>query len=64
VRGIERDVLPTCDRYDMGVIPWSPLAGGWLSGKFRKGAELPKEGRARMLPKGACRRWQRSISRS
>jgi aryl-alcohol dehydrogenase-like predicted oxidoreductase len=50
VRGIERDVLPTCDRYGMGVIPWSPLAGGWLSGKFRKGAELPTEGRARMLP--------------
>ena len=50
VRGIERDVLPTCDRYGMGVIPWSPLAGGWLSGKFRKGADLPTEGRARMLP--------------
>src|SRR5205085_12238102 len=32
VRGIERDVLPVCERYGMGVIPWSPLAGGWLSG--------------------------------
>ena len=30
---IEADVLPTCQRYGMGVIPWSPLAGGWLSGK-------------------------------
>jgi aryl-alcohol dehydrogenase-like predicted oxidoreductase len=49
-RGIERAVLPTCERYGMGVIPWSPLAGGWLSGKFRKGAELPKEGRAALLP--------------
>src|SRR5438552_7369128 len=29
VRGIEADVLPTCQRYGMGVIPWSPLAGGW-----------------------------------
>ena len=38
VRGIEADVLPTCQRYGMGVIPWSPLAGGWLSGKWRKGA--------------------------
>ena len=37
VRGIEADVLPTCERYGMGVIPWSPLAGGWLSGKWRKG---------------------------
>ncbi|HZN13055.1 MAG TPA: aldo/keto reductase [Acidimicrobiales bacterium] len=50
VRGIERDVLPTCDRYGMGVIPWSPLAGGWLSGKYRLGQDLPKEGRAAMLP--------------
>ena len=32
VRGIERDVLPTCQQYGMGVIPWSPLAGGWLTG--------------------------------
>ena len=32
---------PTCQRYGMGVIPWSPLAGGWLSGRYRKGAETP-----------------------
>ena len=31
-RGIEDDVLPTCRRHGMGVIPWSPLAGGWLTG--------------------------------
>ena len=31
VRGSERDVLPVTQRYGMGVIPWSPLAGGWLS---------------------------------
>ncbi len=39
-RAIEADVLPTCSRYGMGVIPWSPLAGGWLSGRYRKGSEL------------------------
>ena len=39
VRGIERDVLPTTQKYSMGVIPWSPLAGGWLSGKFGQGKE-------------------------
>jgi len=50
IRGIEADVLPTCDRYGMGVIPWSPLAGGWLSGKWRKGAETPKSSRAERLP--------------
>ena len=38
-RGIEADVLPTCERHGMGVITWSPLAGGWLSGRWRKGAE-------------------------
>ena len=39
VRGIERDVLPTCQKYEMGVLPWSPLAGGWLSGAFGAGKE-------------------------
>jgi len=38
-RGIEAHVLPTCARYGMGVIPWSPLNGGWLSGRWRKGTE-------------------------
>ena len=38
-RGIEADVLPTCERYGMGVIPWSPLNGGWLTGRWRKGTE-------------------------
>jgi aryl-alcohol dehydrogenase-like predicted oxidoreductase len=33
-RAIEADVLPTCARYGMGVIPWSPLAGGWLTGRY------------------------------
>jgi aryl-alcohol dehydrogenase-like predicted oxidoreductase len=50
VRGIEADVLPTCQRYGMGVIPWSPLAGGWLSGRYRLGAELPSSHRAERVP--------------
>ena len=50
VRGIEADVLPVCQRYNMGVIPWSPLAGGWLSGKYRKGQELPATHRSRRVP--------------
>src|SRR5881392_1423608 len=41
VRGIEAEVLPTCRRYGMGVIPWSPLAGGWLSGRYRKDEDVP-----------------------
>ena len=38
-RGIENEVLPVCQRYGMGVIPYSPLAGGWLSGRYRTDAD-------------------------
>ncbi len=37
-RAVESEVLPVCRQYDLGVIPWSPLAGGFLSGRHRKGA--------------------------
>ena len=37
-RGIENDVLPTCQRHGMGVLSYSPLAGGWLSGRYRQDA--------------------------
>ncbi len=40
-RGVEADVLPVCQRYGMGVIAWSPLAGGWLTGKYRRGEPPP-----------------------
>jgi aryl-alcohol dehydrogenase-like predicted oxidoreductase len=50
VRGIEADVLPTCERYGMAVIPWSPLAGGWLTGRYRKDQELPTSRRAALVP--------------
>jgi len=51
VRGIERDVLPVCQRYGMGVITWSPLAGGWLSGRYRKGEQPPPSFRAERVPR-------------
>jgi aryl-alcohol dehydrogenase-like predicted oxidoreductase len=50
VRGIEVDVLPTCQRHGMAVIPWSPLAAGWLSGKWRKGSTDMTSARAERLP--------------
>ena len=50
VRGIEREVLPVCQRHRMGVISWSPLAGGWLTGRFRKGQDLPVSHRAQRIP--------------
>jgi aryl-alcohol dehydrogenase-like predicted oxidoreductase len=49
-RGIERDVLPVARQYGMGVIPWSPLAGGWLSGKWRKGADDLTSRRSALVP--------------
>jgi aryl-alcohol dehydrogenase-like predicted oxidoreductase len=50
VRGVEADVLPTCLDYAMGVIVWGPLASGWLSGAYRKDADLPVSRRAQRLP--------------
>ena len=49
-RAVESDVLPTCRRHGMAVIPWSPLAGGWLSGKWRKGQDAPDSSRAQRMP--------------
>jgi aryl-alcohol dehydrogenase-like predicted oxidoreductase len=43
-RAIEHDVLPTCQRYGMGVMTYSPLAGGWLSGGYRKNVEIAGPG--------------------
>jgi aryl-alcohol dehydrogenase-like predicted oxidoreductase len=50
VRGVEAEVLPVCERYGIGVIPWSPLASGWLSGRWRLGAEEVTSRRAQRLP--------------
>ncbi|MFJ8790591.1 aldo/keto reductase [Streptomyces sp. NPDC102462] len=45
-RGIEREILPTCRRYGLGVLVWSPLAMGLLTGRYRK--DTPRPGNARM----------------
>ncbi len=39
-RGVEREVLPVCERYGMGVMVWSPLAKGMLTGRYRKARVL------------------------
>jgi aryl-alcohol dehydrogenase-like predicted oxidoreductase len=52
-RAIEYDVLPACLRHGMGVMAYSPLAGGWLSGRYRKGRDVSGPGssaRARRFP--------------
>ena len=50
-RYIEKDVLPYCRTNGIGVIPWSPLSAGWLTGKYRKGQEPPAGSR------GAAKFW-------
>ena len=40
-RSIEWELLPVCQNEGVGVIPWSPLWGGWLSGKYRQGMSAP-----------------------
>jgi aryl-alcohol dehydrogenase-like predicted oxidoreductase len=50
VRAIEADVLPTCQRHDIAVMPYSPLTGGWLSGRWRKDTGEQASSRASRLP--------------
>jgi aryl-alcohol dehydrogenase-like predicted oxidoreductase len=45
-RSVEASVLPTCQKFGMGVIPWSPLNGGWLAGRYRRGEAPPPDSRA------------------
>ncbi len=50
VRRIEDDILPTCQRHGMGVLSYSPLTGGWLSGRWRKDSGQQESSRAGRLP--------------
>jgi aryl-alcohol dehydrogenase-like predicted oxidoreductase len=50
VRTVEADVLPTCLRHGLGVISYSPLTGGWLSGRWRKDSGQQSSSRAGRLP--------------
>jgi aryl-alcohol dehydrogenase-like predicted oxidoreductase len=49
-RRIEADVLPTCQRYGLGVVVWSPLSQGWLSGKWRRGQTPTDTNRQKLQP--------------
>jgi aryl-alcohol dehydrogenase-like predicted oxidoreductase len=49
-RSVENEVLPTCAEYDLGVLAWSPLAGGWLSGRWRAGAGELTSRRTQKMP--------------
>ncbi|HSB39357.1 MAG TPA: aldo/keto reductase [Gaiellaceae bacterium] len=49
-RGAEEDVLPLCEREQLGFTPFSPLAGGWLTGKYARGGSYPSESRMTLRP--------------
>ncbi len=41
-RDLEDELVPLCLDQGLGILPWSPLAAGWLTGKFRRGKALPR----------------------
>ncbi|MGB2876128.1 MAG: aldo/keto reductase [Gaiellaceae bacterium] len=49
-RGPEQEVLPICERAGLGFTPFSPLAGGWLTGKYRRGEPYPAGSRMTLRP--------------
>lgn len=49
-RSAEREILPLCSQHGLGFTPFSPLAGGWLTGKYRRGEPLPAGSRMTQRP--------------
>jgi aryl-alcohol dehydrogenase-like predicted oxidoreductase len=58
-RNIERELLPACRGEGVGVLPWGPLGGGFLSGKYRRGEEPPEESRIAGAPDEFEEAWRR-----
>src|SRR6185312_3481133 len=52
-RAAEEEVLPLCEEHELGFTPFSPLAGGWLTGKYRRGEPLPAGSRMTLRPEGS-----------
>ncbi len=52
-RRIERELVPACRQYGVGILPYFPLASGFLTGKYRRGAEIPKGTRFGMMQRMA-----------
>ena len=50
VRRIEADVLPVSQQFGMGVVTWSPLGGGWLTGRYRRASDWPETHRSTRMP--------------
>lgn len=52
-RRVERELIPMAQTYGIAIIPWSPTAGGFLTGKYQRGAPLPTDSRFDAFWKGA-----------
>jgi aryl-alcohol dehydrogenase-like predicted oxidoreductase len=64
-RNIEREVLPACREEGLGVIPWGPLGGGFLSGKYRRGERPPEDSRIAGVPDEFEEAWtKRNVERN
>lgn len=64
-RNVEREVLPACREEGLGVIPWGPLGGGFLSGKYRRGEEPPEDSRIAGVPDEFEEAWyKRNVERN
>ncbi len=50
VRGIEKDLLPAAQEYNLGLLPFFPLASGLLTGKYQRGAAAPEDTRFGKAP--------------
>ena len=56
VRGIEAEILPACENYGLGILPYFPLAHGLLTGKYRRGEDVPVGTRLALSPSAQERR--------
>jgi len=64
-RNVEREVLPACREAGVGVIPWGPLGGGFLSGKYRPDEEPPEDSRIAGVPDEFEEAWvRRNVERN
>ncbi len=52
-RRIENELLPVCERYELAVLPWSPIGGGVLSGRYDSVDRFPEGSRAALVPRPA-----------
>ena len=57
MRGIEHEVVPACLDAGLGLLPWSPLAGGWLSGKYQRDVAPTGDSRLGDNPERGMEAW-------